>query len=68
MENKNEEQVLLEVLKEYYLAEIVSAKIINKYSFDLLLINEKGYSPASEIFKRFVKSNINVIQWVSKNC
>ena len=65
MENKNEEQVLLEVLKEYYLAEIVSAKIINKYSFDLLLINEKGYSPASEIFKRFVKNNINVIQWVS---
>ena len=65
VENKNEEQVLLEVLKEYYLAEIVSAKIINKYSFDLLLINEKGYSPASEIFKRFVKNNINVIQWVS---
>ena len=58
-------KILFEDLIEYHLALKVSDKLFNKYNFDFLIINEKGYSPASEFFNIFIKNKKKVIQWVS---
>ena len=49
-------KILFEDLIEYHLALKVSDKLFNKYNFDFLIINEKGYSPASEFFNIFIKN------------
>lgn len=63
--NNYELQILFEDLVEYELALEVSKKIHKKFNFDFLIINEKGYSPASEIYNIFIEKKKPVIQWVS---
>ena len=47
--------MLFDDLVEHQLSIKVSKKLHQKFNFDFLIINEKGYSPASEIFNQFLK-------------
>lgn len=65
LKNNKEVKVLFDDLVEYQLSLKVAKKIHRKFNFDILIINEKGYTPASEIFDSFIKKRKTVIQWVS---
>jgi len=38
--------------------------ILQDYNFNVALFNERGYTPAGEIFDICIKNNIDVIQWI----
>ena len=65
LQNNLDCKVLFDELVEYYLSRKVSDFLNKKYNFDLLIINEKGYSPASEFYSDFIKKGKKVVQWVS---
>ena len=53
--SKLDMRVLFDEQVEYFLSRKVSSLLHKKYNFDLLIINEKGYSPASEFYSDFIK-------------
>ena len=63
--SKLDMRVLFDEQVEYFLSRKVSSLLHKKYNFDLLIINEKGYSPASEFYSDFIKRGKKVVQWVS---
>ena len=65
LDNKLDMEVLLDEYVEYFLSKKVSNLLQKKYNFNLLIINEKGYSPASEFYNDFIKRGKKVVQWVS---
>ena len=65
LQSKLDRKVLFNELVEFLLSRKVSELLHKKYNFDLLIINEKGYSPASEFYSDFITRNKKVVQWVS---
>ena len=65
LQSNFDRKVLFNELVEFFLSRKVSELLHKKYNFDLLIINEKGYSPASEFYSDFITRNKKVVQWVS---
>lgn len=66
VEYNNSEHI--QEIKSVFIESIVAinvAKIIHKkYSFDLAVFIEKGYTPSGEIYDSCILEKINVIQWL----
>ena len=60
--NSNKKKIFNMFFESISSIEIAKKKLL-KYNFDIMIFNERGYSPAGEIFEFALKNKIKCIQW-----
>lgn len=62
-QNPKHKQILTEVLADSLVALKVAERIIEQIMPDVVIFNERGYTPAGEMFDVCIRRQVDVIQW-----